>query len=87
MLAGTLPDELMARIDAHLRECPVCQQMMKKMQAGQAAASGLHEHWVSSCPQCRQRFAEAVVNAVSSIELEGTVVAASLPLSSDSDHF
>jgi hypothetical protein len=85
MLAGTLPVELKARIEAHLQQCPACREMMRKMQTGQAVASGHHEHWAASCPQCRQRFAQAVVNALGTMEIEGTVVAVSLPSNSYSD--
>jgi len=34
---GTLPDELSQRIQAHLKECPACQEVMKRMDQPQAS--------------------------------------------------
>lgn len=36
MMAGTLPEDVMQRMQAHLKECPVCQEMMAKMKAQHA---------------------------------------------------
>jgi len=47
MLAGALPEELKARIEAHLRECPGCREMMRKMQIKQAATSVPHDSWAN----------------------------------------
>jgi len=36
MMAGNLPDDVMQRMQVHLKECPMCQEMMAKMKAQQA---------------------------------------------------
>lgn len=53
MVAGTLPDELRVRIEAHLRECPLCRGMMQNMQASQAATSVPFDYWTCECLECR----------------------------------
>src|SRR5918992_1048988 len=80
MMAGTLPADLRARIEAHLKECPACREMMQKMQAGQAAASVSHDYWTCECPECQGRLAQAVSRVLHSKEPEQTVVAVSFPL-------
>ena len=67
MMAGTLPDELTARIEVHLQHCPACREMMQKMQAGQTAGMASHEHWFGECPDCEWQVADVVTLAVSSM--------------------
>jgi hypothetical protein len=66
MMAGTLPDDLKARIEAHLLQCPACREMMQKMQAGQAVGMATREHWYGECPDCEWRVADVATLAVAS---------------------
>lgn len=68
MMAGTLPDELRLRIEAHLRECPACSEMMQTMQMGQAVGMAGHDNWGSACPDCQRRIADAVALAIIPME-------------------
>lgn len=37
MIAGTLPEDVMQRMQVHLKECPMCQKMMAEMNGQQAS--------------------------------------------------
>lgn len=60
-VAGALPQDVKSRIDAHLRQCALCQKMMRDMPAMQAAVwppSTLPE---CECPECRSQRQLATV--------------------------
>lgn len=79
MTAGTLPEELRTRIETHLRECPVCREMMQKMGAGQAAAGISQDYWTCDCRECQRQNAYAILWAKRSMGLGKSVLAASFP--------
>lgn len=78
-MAGTLPDEVKSRIEAHLRECAACREMMRKMQSGMAATQALPAIWLCDCPECQQRRALATSRVLRERRLNTTVLAASFP--------
>jgi hypothetical protein len=67
-MAGTLPAELSARIDEHLHQCPICSEMLQKMQSKQAAAFGHHGLWVCECPECQRQLEQTATRALHSAD-------------------
>ena len=57
-MAGTLPGEVSARIDIHLQQCPICREIMQKMQEKQAATVGQHDYWSCECPECQRHLVQ-----------------------------
>lgn len=57
MMAGTLPDDLMQKIQTHLGQCVACQEFLKKWKVdagGQSMSSASLVHREPcGCPQCR----------------------------------
>lgn len=76
MMAGTISDELRAKVEEHLLHCPRCQQMMRKMEAGQASIHGVRWRWTCDCPQCQREYAQAILNATAAIEQAGLLASA-----------
>lgn len=63
MMAGTLPADLMQRIQTHLSQCPDCQEFLKKMKAEtgnrkMSSADDRHRE-PCGCPQCRSTLLAA----------------------------
>jgi hypothetical protein len=81
-VAGTLPADLAARIEDHLRECHVCRQLLQKMQADQAvAASADRVDVASECPDCPRQIARAAMPTRPSANVEGlATIATTQPL-------
>lgn len=56
MMAGTLPAELMQKIQTHLSQCPECQEFLKKMRANagnlKVSAADARHREPCGCPQC-----------------------------------
>lgn len=55
---GTLSDELVERIDAHLRECLACQEFRQQMSQMQVSTESIYTSGCS-CPHCRVLVAHA----------------------------
>lgn len=51
---GTLPDDLAKRIEAHLSECPSCQQLWGRMARGDTPAESSYVT-TCGCPSCREQ--------------------------------
>lgn len=79
MMAGAISDELRTRIEAHLRECPICREMMQKMSAGHAAAGVSHDFWTCDCPECQRPLAHATLQVAQSARMGESVLAMSTP--------
>ena len=63
MMAGTLPDDLMQKIQVHLSQCADCQTFLEKMKAGRedksmTSASAAHRE-PCGCAQCRSTLLAA----------------------------
>jgi predicted anti-sigma-YlaC factor YlaD len=59
-LEGTLSEELAARIDAHLADCPHCREYLRQMRRTIADAGALSEREVDAMPpDLRDRLLEA----------------------------
>lgn len=86
MMAGTLPAEVKVRMEAHLRECSACREMVQKMQNSQAATIAPHDYWACDCPDCRRKFAQAALRRVRWSEPEQAVIAATFPVPALAGH-
>ncbi|MGE3239500.1 MAG: zf-HC2 domain-containing protein [Pirellulales bacterium] len=60
MMAGTVSDELRAKIEEHLRHCSRCQEAMRKMEAGQASVHAAGWGQPCDCPYCQRRHQLAI---------------------------
>lgn len=63
MMSGTLPDDLVQKIQVHLSQCPDCQAFLEKMKAdaggkSMSATSPAHRE-PCDCPQCRSTLLAA----------------------------
>jgi anti-sigma factor RsiW len=59
-LEGTLPAEVVARIDAHLADCPHCREYLREMRRTIADAGAVAEHDVDTMPaDLRKRLLDA----------------------------
>jgi hypothetical protein len=63
MMAGTISDELRAKVEEHLRQCPRCQEAMRKMEAGQTSGHAANWRGRCECPQCQHRELLAIAIA------------------------
>jgi anti-sigma factor RsiW len=59
-LEGTLPDDVVARIDDHLADCPHCREYLREMRRTIADAGALSERDVDEMPSdLRNRLLDA----------------------------
>jgi anti-sigma factor RsiW len=59
-LEGTLPDEIVARVDAHLADCPHCREYLAEMRRTIADAGAIGLHDVDAMPaDLRTRLLDA----------------------------
>ncbi len=84
LMAGTVSNELRAKIEEHLRYCPRCQNVLEMMQARQTDVGDSGEHLACDCPQCQHRVAQAVLDALGSAAPQNAVAWSASPRFADS---